>query len=277
MSKSPLRLSSSPAPAVAIFKTPAGKTIRSAPVVVLARLIASRSESLPSAGFTTSRPVLTVNVAGTARFSKGSSRNREWAQSRGRGWRFGVRGRASQLCSMCGRLRAKGVGIRGRRARVRPDDQLSAAGVRSTSGIVHFFGTTASVGSLRSNCAIWNCGTGIPKRRATDTRNRQRFWAGSGPINSAPKPGAGVGPEAINGAGGNAEYRGGLVHGQAGEVAKLHELCGLWVFCGQPGQRLVHSKDLVGPIGRGQRLFAELRAGPTAAAFPALLPPGVID
>src|SRR5205823_5825215 len=64
--------------------TPAGSRTVSAPGVALARLIASRSDTLPSAGLTTSVKVVTVNVAGTSRASSGSTAKR-------RGRRAGVR------------------------------------------------------------------------------------------------------------------------------------------------------------------------------------------
>ena len=56
-----------------ILNTPAGTTIMSAPGVVLALVIASRSENLPLAGVTSSRVVFTVKVEGTSRASRHSS------------------------------------------------------------------------------------------------------------------------------------------------------------------------------------------------------------
>src|SRR5262249_36116293 len=76
MSKSPLRLVSSPAPPMPILNTPAGRTITSAPAWLFAAVIASRSDSLPSPATTVSSAVLTAKVAGTDRSSSGSTASR---------------------------------------------------------------------------------------------------------------------------------------------------------------------------------------------------------
>ena len=74
-SKSPAAFVSS-SPASVWVNTPAPSTIVSAPGLALARVMASRSDTRPSIGLTTSAPVVTVNVAGTSRPSSGSTPRR---------------------------------------------------------------------------------------------------------------------------------------------------------------------------------------------------------
>src|SRR5262249_52333212 len=88
-SKSPRVFVSSPSVKLCAY-VPAFSRIVSAPGLVLARLIASRSDSLPSAGSTMSANVVTVKVAGTSRPSSGST----WR-------RFG---RPVATCDFVGRL-----------------------------------------------------------------------------------------------------------------------------------------------------------------------------
>src|SRR6266545_414524 len=103
------------------------------------------------------------------------------------------------------------------------------------------------------------------------------FGTGSGAADGAPEPGAGVRPEAVRRPRGDVQGPGRLVDRQAGEVAELDQLSRLGVGDGQPGERLVHREDLVGPLGGGRRVLAEFDPGPAPAALETLLVADVID
>src|SRR5690348_12684637 len=68
---------------------------------------------------------------------------------------------------------------------------------------------------------------------------------GSSLAEAGMEPGPGVGPEAIGLGAGEAQGRAGLLDGEPGEDAELHELGGLRLRRREPGQGLVELQEIV--------------------------------
>src|SRR5690349_8733185 len=74
-----------------------------------------------------------------------------------------------------------------------------------------------------------------------------------------------------------AEAAGGLIDGEAGEVAELDQLGGLRILGGQAGEGLVDQQDLVVRVVDGQVGLEQVDAGESLPALAASLSAGVLD
>src|SRR5262249_33435802 len=91
------------------------------------------------------------------------------------------------------------------------------------------------------------------------------------------EPGAGVVPVAVGGGKGNAQRFGGLVHGQAGEVAELDQRGLDAVLPGEFIQGLVQGQEVVGRPGRRRLGEVQVEPLPVAATTEGLLAAGLLD
>src|SRR5262249_32192069 len=91
------------------------------------------------------------------------------------------------------------------------------------------------------------------------------------------EPGAGVGPVALGGGGGNAQSRGGLLDGQARKVAQLDQFSLDRVLARQLLQGFIQGEQVFDRFRRRQLHIVELFPRPTSPLFEAAFAPNLLD